>query len=161
MLLQAGRYTPTAKNVQDCCFVLVQNDLDGLKEQVWNRIEEIEAVSGADAEEMKPYYAFNRRRKKNPDNDFLFRNAPAVLFVTSEWPLNAGLAAQNIETMASAMGLGMLYNGYLCRLVEDSAVIKAWLGVEGKTIRACLLVGHPGRRYLRTAPRAAANVILK
>jgi len=70
-------------------------------------------------------------------------------------------AAISMETMAAAMGLGMLYNGYLCRLVDASPELKAWLGIEGKTVRACMLVGHPNRRYARTAPRAEANVICK
>ena len=34
-LLQAGRYTATAKNNQDCHFVFVQDELDRLKEMVW------------------------------------------------------------------------------------------------------------------------------
>jgi len=160
-LLQAGRYTATAKNVQDCTFVFVQDALDELKARVWEEIEAKAAAADADPAEWKPYQSFNRRRKADPDNDFLFRNAPAVLFVTSDWPLNAGLAAQNMETMAAAMGLGMLYNGYLCRLVDASPELKAWLGIEGKTVRACMLVGHPNRRYARTAPRAEANVICK
>jgi len=160
LLLQAGRYTATAKNVQDCTFVFVQDALEELKELVWGDIERREA-SDAEVEAMKPYYSFNRRRKADPKDDYLFRNAPAVLFVTSEWPLNAGLAAQNVETMAAAMGLGVMYNGYLCRIADSHIELKTWLGIEEKTIRACLLLGHPNRHYVRTAPRAQANVIWK
>lgn len=160
MLTQAGRYTATAKNVQDCCFVFVQDQLDELKARVWADIETMQENT-PDAEQLKPYFSFNRRRKKNPEDDFLFRNAPAALFVTSDWPLNAGLAAQNMETMAVAMGLGMLYNGYLCRLVDANETLKSWLGLEGKTIRACMLLGHPNRKFVRSAPRAEAKVIYK
>lgn len=64
--------------------------------------------------ELLPFVAFNRRRKKDAKDDYLFRNAPTVLFITSEWPLDAGLAAQNIENMAISLGLGAMYNGYLC-----------------------------------------------
>ena len=60
-----------------------------------------------------PYILFNQRRKKDAADDYLFRNAPAVLYIVSDSPLDAGLAAQNMETMAVSLGLGVLYNGYL------------------------------------------------
>lgn len=158
MLLQAGRYTATAKNNQDCCFVFVQDDVDGLKERVWGFIDEL----GKDVDKaLLPYVAFNRRRKADPTDDYLFRNAPVVLFVTSEWPLDAGLAAQNIETMANALGMGALYNGFLARIADANVELKEWLGIEGKTIKACLLLGYPDRTYRRTAPRKEANVVWK
>jgi len=158
MLLQAGRYTATAKNNQDCCFVFVQDDVDGLKERVWGFIDDL----GKDVDKaLLPYVAFNRRRKADPTDDYLFRNAPVVLFVTSEWPLDAGLAAQNIETMANALGMGALYNGFLARIADANVELKEWLGIEGKTIKACLLLGYPDRTYRRTAPRKEANVVWK
>ena len=67
------------------------------------------------------------------EDDYLFRNAPVVLYITSDWPLDAGLAAQNIETMAVSMGMGALYNGYLARITDCNMEAKKWLGIGGKT----------------------------
>ncbi|MGN1267072.1 MAG: nitroreductase family protein [Dorea sp.] len=162
MLLQAGRYTATAKNNQGCNFVFVQEERDELKERVWNFVDEKVKREGRHiAREFIPFVAFNRRRKANPEDDYLFRNAPVVLFITSEWPLDAGLAAQNMETMANAMGMGVLFNGYLARLADANEDLKKWLGIEGQEIKACLLLGYPDRKYKRTAPRKEANVIWK
>ena len=161
-LIQAGRYTATAKNAQDCCFVFVQNEREELKRRVWQFIEEMEQREGRNiAKEKLPYLAFNRQRKADPSNDFLFRNAPCVLYITSEWPLDAGLAAQNIETMAAALGMGVLFDGYLARISDANEELKTWLGLEGKEIKACMLLGYPAKCYARTAPRAKANVIRK
>lgn len=161
-LVQAGRYTATAKNNQDCYFIFVQNDLERLKEMVWQYIDELEEKEGQNiARELLPYVVFNRRRKKNPQDDYLFRNAPAVLFITSNWALDAGLAAQNIENMAVSLGMGALYNGYLARIADVNETLKQWLEIEGKTIKACMLLGYPDRTYRRTAPRKKANVIWK
>ena len=161
-LLQAGRYTATAKNNQDCCFIFVQQELDVLKEKVWTYIDNIKASKGEKlSRDILPYIAFNRRRKVNPADDYLFRNAPVVLFITSDWPLDAGLAAQNIETMAVSLGMGALYNGFLARIADVNDELKNWLGIQGKTIKACLLLGYPNRSYKRTAPRKKANVIWK
>ncbi|NCB93998.1 MAG: nitroreductase [Clostridia bacterium] len=162
LLLQAGRYTATAKNNQDCYFAFVQDEVEQLKSIVWDFIEDMEKSEGRKiAKELLPYVAFNRRRKSDPKDDYLFRNAPVVLFITSDWQLDAGLAAQNIETMAVSLGMGALYNGFLARIADENEKLKKWLGIEGKTIKACMLLGYPTRHYVRTAPRQEANVIWK
>lgn len=84
-----------------------------------------------------------------------------VLFITSDWPLDAGLAAQNIETMAVSMGLGALFNGYLARIADANEELKKWLGIAEKEIKACMLLGYPDRKYVRTVPRKEANVVWK
>lgn len=62
---------------------------------------------------------------------------------------------------AVSLGMGVLYNGYLARIVEADGNVKKWLGIDGKTVKACMLLGYPARRYLRTAPRKKAQVIWK
>lgn len=161
-LLQAGRYTATAKNNQDCHFVFVQKELASLKQQVWDYIEEYSVSNAGNiSNEMFPYVSFNRRRKADAADDYLFRNAPVVVYITSDWPLDAGLAAQNMELMAVSMGLGVLYNGFLARISDENESLKTWLGIEGKTIKACMLLGYPNLSYARTAPRKEPNVIWK
>lgn len=159
-IVQAGRYTATAKNNQDCHFVFVKDEMDKLKELVWGHIDNLVKPSGEKlSRELLPFVVFNKRRKANPADDYLFRNAPIVVFVTSEWLIDAGLAAQNMELMAHAEGLGMLYNGYLARMADMNVELKKWLGIEGRTIKACMLLGYPNVKYERTAPRAEANII--
>lgn len=64
-ILQAGRYTATAKNNQGSHFIFVQKEMDKLKELVWNHIEELIAPYGYKVpRELFPYASFNRRRKK-------------------------------------------------------------------------------------------------
>lgn len=162
LLLQAGRYTATAKNSQDCQFVFVQKELDTFKELIWKSVDEVEAGGFRNIpKDFLPYVDFNRRRKKNPQDDYLFRNAPVVLLIASDYPLDAGLAAQNMELMANALDLGALYNGFLARLADRNDSLKEWLGIPGKTINACMLLGYPNVYYLRTAPRKKAEVIFK
>ena len=45
-----------------------------------------------------------RRWKKDPEDDQLFFNAPSCILIASENPLDGGLAAANMETMAVAEG---------------------------------------------------------
>ncbi len=155
-LAEAGRYTATACNYQTSQFVFIQDELDVLKKFVWDYIEEHK-----DEPEVQPYRAFNERRKKNPKDDYLFRNAPVVVLVTSDRMLDAGLAAQNMEMMAVSQGLGMLYNGFLSRIIYSNDELNKWLGIAGKAICACMLLGYPNVQYLRTAPRKKAQIIMK
>lgn len=161
-ILQAGRYSATAKNTQNCHFVFVQKEVAELKDRVWGRIDQVVKEQGREiSRDYLPFAAFNKRRKADPKDDFLFRNAPVVLYIATDCVIDAGLAAQNMENMAVALGLGVLYNGYLARVTNENQELKAWLGIEGKEIAACMLLGYPDRVYQRTAPRREANVTWK
>lgn len=161
-VLQAGRYTATAKNRQGCRFIAVQKDLDTLKEKIWSGIGE--ALAHPEEPEnqwAREYRRFDRMRRQEPEADYLFRNAPAVLFVAADTGIDAGLAAQNMELEAVALGLGMLYNGYLCRAAGAIPAVREWLGAGDKTLFVCTLLGHPAVTYRRTAPRRAGDFIIK
>lgn len=159
-LLQAGRYTATAKNNQDCYFIFVQEKRDVLKQMIWDFVEKKTAEYGdAIPEDFRPYVSFLQRQKADAADDYLFRNAPVIVYLASDWPLDAGLAAQNMELMAAAQGLGCLYNGFLARITEANPQAKEWLGIPEIPIKACLLLGYPSVKYKRTAPRKAPNAI--
>ena len=161
-VLQAGRYAATAKNLQACRFILVQEGLAELKERVWSGVG---AALGAPDREANAWAAayrrFYERRERDPEDDYLFRNAPAVLFVAAEAVLDAGLAAQCMELQAAAEGMGMLYNGYLRRACEAVGGVREWLGAGEKPLSACMLLGYPAVRYRRTAPRRKIDLVLK
>ena len=162
MLADAGRYTATAKNSQGNGFVFVQKEVNGLKERVWQFIDDIAHKDIREIDKaLLPYLVFNQRRKKDATDDYLFRNAPVVLYVVSDSALDAGLAAQNMEMMGVSLGLGMLYNGYLARVSDANAELKEWLGIEDRKICACMLLGYPAVHYARTAPRKPTEIIWK
>lgn len=162
MLAEAGRYTATAKNSQSNGFVFVQKEMGELKDRVWQFIDDIAHKDIREIDKaFLPYLVFNQRRKKDATDDYLFRNAPVVLYVVSDSALDAGLAAQNMEMMGVSLGLGMLYNGYLARVSDANAELKEWLGIEDRKICACMLLGYPAVHYARTAPRKPADVIWK
>lgn len=162
LLVEAGRYTATAKNSQGSGFLIVQEELEHLKALVWDFIDQAQKEEHHQRnKQLLSYFVFNRRRKKNPEDDYLFRNAPVVLFITAENSVDAGMAAQNIENIAVSMGLGALYNGYLAGIADANAELKQWLGAEDKTIRICMLLGYPDIRYLRTVPRKKPFVVWK
>lgn len=158
-IIQAGRYTATAKNGQSCRFIFIQKNLETFKTLVWDSIEKIineQPKNNA----LIPYRLFLKRHRRNPENDFLFRNSPAVLIIAADNAVDAALAAQNMELMANSLGLGVLYNGYLnyAAALED---VSQWLECSDKKPQVTMLIGTPAVKYLRTAPRKPADYVEK
>lgn len=158
-IIEAGRYTATAKNAQACTFVAVQTRLPEFKELFWSEFPYILEI----LRETKPDYvrAFTRlyeKWKNDPKDDTFFFNAPCLLITAADNPLDGGLAAANMENMAVAEGAGALYSGYLQRTVSVSPKLMEWLGLEGRTLACCMLLGYPAVKYQRTAPRKTGDI---
>ena len=97
-VLEAGRYTATAKNAQGCRFVVVQDALDELKDLVWDGIDGLLALPPADKPRWaKVYKPFSRGRRAAAGGDFLFRNAPAGVFIAAHPPGRPGLGSRGRE----------------------------------------------------------------
>lgn len=161
-ILNAGRYTATAKNTQGNTFTVVQKELQEFKDLVWKELAQmVRTPEGKKSDYGKMFAYFCRKREKDHTQDALFFNCTAFLAVGSLNPLDGGLAAANMEQMAVASGAGALYSGYLQRIIAQSQELTRWLNLEGKQISCCMLLGYPDVRYRRTAPRRKADIIWK
>ena len=161
LLAEAGRYTATAKNGQFHRYIFIQDELDKLKDMVWGYIDALQQVDNKGSMEYEVYKSFLNRKNNDASDDYLFRNAPTVLFITSQRYLDAGLAAQNMEMMACSLDMGVLYNGFLVRIADENIELKKWLGIENETICACMLIGYPKKKYYKTAPRKIADISIR
>lgn len=162
LLMEAAAHTPTAKNSQMCRFDFIQDSLPAFKDLIWSFLERTFAndrVMPIPAETLK---SFILRKRANSADDYLFRNAPAVLFIETPDSLDAGLAAGAIEMVANSLGIGVLYNGYLRRVVEACPAARAYFDMsDERQVNACMLLGYQQPRYHRTAPRRNPSVVLR
>lgn len=159
-VLDAGRYTATAKNLQNCTFVFVQDRLEEFKSLVWKELPAILDLLKENAPDYaRAFQYFYMKWQKNPKDDTFFFNTPAFLVIASDNPLDGGLAAANMENMAVAEGLGVLYSGYMMRVIKSSPALREWLGIGEKPVSCCMLMGYPNVTYKRTAPRKKADII--
>ncbi|NMA25362.1 MAG: nitroreductase, partial [Clostridiales bacterium] len=96
----------------------------------------------------------------NPrQKDIVFFGAPVVILLAGDNPIDAGLAASNMELVACAGGLGVLYSGFITTGSNDEK-IKTLIGLPaGKEVLTALVVGYPDVRYLRSAPRKKADIL--
>ena len=157
-ILEAGRYTPTAANMQDVSYVVVQDSLAEAKPLLWDCLKELvkENTLGVYTGMMQNLCNVYDADHKN---DKLFCNADTLLLVLADNPINGHLAATSMELLAQSMGVGVLYSGFLQRIITASPKMMEFLGLDGKkTLCACMLFGYPAVSYQRTAPRKKAAI---
>lgn len=160
-ILEAGRYTPTAANRQDVSYILVKEKLEEFKKIVWEGLGERLAKGVPDpyAYRMQIFYD---AYLANPEDDRLFCGADLCMLVLSDLPVNGTLAMTSMELMAQAQGVGVLYSGFLQRIILDTPKALDFLGLDGtKTLGTVMLFGMPDVTYRRTAPRKKVNVTWK
>lgn len=166
-MIEAGRYTATAANRQDLSFIVIEKQMELFRGLVIENLANQGRAVLAAGNTLAPMQSYARRwvdfedtYKKDPHaKDQVFFGAPIVILIAGDNPIDAGLAASNMELVACANGLGVLYSGFITRSAENEKT-KKMMGVPaGKTILTALVVGYPDVKYKRSAPRKKADII--
>lgn len=151
-IIEAGRYSPTAKNMQNVSYIVVQKGIGTLERLALKRLRLMLKLVGFVGKFSKASY--NVGGINLDDNDFLFKGAPTLILVVSENDVNASLASSYMELMAHTLGLGMFYVGFFTRAAKGSKKIRNLLGLKpNENIVTCLALGYPSVKYQRTVPR--------
>lgn len=167
-IIEAGRFTETVGNSQDVSYIVVSEQLNLLKqlsfESLKKKGEELLANPSKEDPSLNHYASawigYYRKYQKDPDGfDPLLNHAPTVIFVVCDHLIDGGLASSNLELMANAMGIGVLFSGFLVEAAKASNKIRDYLKVpKGKHIVSALVMGYPDAKYYRTVPRAKAEI---
>ena len=149
-ILEAGSLTHTAKNMQDVSFVVLEKEKDAVEQMAVRLFKKLKPF----ADLFSPIAS---RNKRHPH--FFFFQAPTVIVILAKDKTNGILAAQNMEFVAEANGLGVLFSGFFTSSANISPKIKKALNVpKGKKVAATLVLGYPGVKFLRSAPREKPDV---
>ena len=155
MLLEAGRCAPTSTNSQTVGFTVLDGEFEQLRPKIWKSFARVSREKGRVLllRRYEDYLA-------HPDQpDTMFYGGNQMIVVTSERPVDGGLALANMELMAHALGLGALYCGFATRAIDADPELREYFGIAGKRrIDSCLIVGRTDLRFLRTAPRNPPRV---
>ena len=149
-IIQAGRFTPSAKNEHDVSYIVLGEDKGKYEEvavKLFRRIKPIAGLFIKDAKEVKV------------DDNFFFKNAPIVIIVVAKNEINGSLAASNMSLMAESFGLGVLYSGFFTRVVKYSSKLRKLLNIKSKNhVVTTLVIGYPNVKYRRTTQKETAKV---
>lgn len=167
-IIEAGRFTQTATNSQDVSYIVIKDHIQQLKEMSLKRLNDMGKyiLSNLTPETMKfKKYAqmwvnMYEEFKLNPNSkDRLFFNAPAIILVISNNPINASLASSNMELMTNALGLGTFFSGFFTKAADNNKEIMEFLNLnENQKIVTCMVIGYPNVKYQRTTPRKNAQI---
>ena len=151
MIIDAGRYSPTAKNMQDLHFTVLEKTLPEIEKEA---VEDIKAFFASSANEFD--------RHITVDDHFFFFGAPLVIVVSATRGDDAGLSAAYMELMAESLGLGVLYCGYFTSTaLRNEKIFKALELPEGCKPYFTLVIGHPEVKFSRIPPRKLPSVTRK
>lgn len=149
-ILEAGRLTHTAKNTQDVSFVVLERErgrLEGMAVRIFRLLKPV-------ANLLSPM------ARRNPiDDAFFFFGAPTAIVVLAKNRENGLLAAQNMEFVAEANGLGVLFSGFFTMAANLSPKMRRAMGVpRGKKVAMTLVLGYPAVKFPRAPARKALDV---
>jgi nitroreductase len=163
-IIEAGRFTATGSNRQDVSYIVVRESLPELRRLALEKLSEITLQQAGQNPSLAGFAQkwvnmFESDKEQPGKNDALFYNAPVVLLLVSDSPVDAALAASNMELMAVAQGLGIFYCGFFVRAAQGDEKINNLLGLsDSKEVRICLVLGKPDVTYVRTVPRKSAII---
>ena len=158
MILEAGRYSPTACNDQMLRYVVIDKDMLRVRDMLWDGAAQY-------AEKNKDHFLLSRYQEyldSNKGADALLYGCSHLIFILSPEENDACIASSRMELMANALGLGALYLGYCKLAVEASASLQSYLG-EDQTHKTqiVLALGYTDISWKRTVPRKRTAVIWK
>ena len=155
LLLDAGRCAPTSTNSQTIGFTVLDEEFEAMRPKIWKAFARHAREKGRKL--LLRRYENYLAHPGEPDT--LFYGGNQMIAVTSQRPVDGGLALANIELMAHALGLGALYCGFAARAIDTDPELRAYFGItEERKLDSCLIVGHTDLRFRRTAPRNPARV---
>lgn len=144
-ILEAGRLTHTAGNAQGVSFVVLDQEKNAM-----------EAIAVNLFRRIRPFAALflPMARNRTIDPNFFFFHAPLVIVILAKDKTNGILAAQNMEFVAEAHGLGVLFSGFFTMAANHSPKLKRALKVpKTKQVAMTLVLGYPDVTFLRSAQR--------
>ena len=158
-IIEAGRYSPTAKNTQNVSYIVVQDDLSDLRNEAMKSFRKLFNFLKTVSKVINVQDGVDFDRINIEEGDFLFKGAPTLILVVSEHPVNAAIASANMELVANSQDIGVLYVGFFTLVANRNRKIKKMFGIKGKEkIVTCLAIGYPDVEYKRSAPRKKANI---
>ena len=182
-IVDGARFAPTAKNEQSTQFIVVR-DKDLLRDLALGTARWLDKVAGRlnnplwcklymmkgatrDKEEVKrwtrQFEDITERMRQG--RDLVLHGAPALLLFHADRRIsfageNANLAIQNATFIASSLGLGTFYTGYVVLACKHDERVRNLLPLSKKhLVYGGLALGYPGLRFSRWIERNPAKIM--
>lgn len=149
-IIEAGRWTPTAKNAPSVSYLVLQKKKDSA-----------EALAVRYFRKIMPLVrlVYPAAKGRTIDDTFFFKEAPLAIAIVSKDQVSGSLAASNMALMAESQGLGVLYSGFFSMAANLCSPLRKALGLGRKDkVVTTLVLGYSAVTYHRTAQKDKALV---
>lgn len=149
-IIEAGRWTPTAKNAQEISYVVLKD-----------KLANAESIAVKLFRKALPFAhaVYPIAPGMQIDDNFFFKGAPLVIVIVSADKVSASLAAANMALMAESHRLGVLYSGFFTFAANHNKALRQMLGLSKKRKAVTtLVIGHADVKYYRTVQKEKAQV---
>lgn len=157
-ILESGRYSPTACNNQDIRYVVIDKEMNLVRDMLWEGGKTY-------AEKENDHYLLSRYHDyigSDKKSDALLYGCSHLIFILAPQENDACIASSRMELMANALGLGALYLGYCKLAVEASPLLQKYLGESDSCkTQTVLALGYTNIKWQRTVPRKSTKIIWK
>lgn len=148
-IIEAGRYTPSAKNSQDVSYIVLDKEKAIYEKAAVKFFRKLKPIANI---------AVKYSREISIDDNFFFKGAPIAIMVVTKDKISGSLAASNMALMAESYGLGVLFSGYFSDVANNSRNLRKLLSLKhGDHVVTTLVIGYPNVKYRRTAQKEAAS----
>lgn len=149
-IIEAGRFTPTGGNIQDVNYIVLKDKLPNYEKIAVHLLKKL----------LPMIKLINPMAKRiSIDKHFFFKKAPVAIIILSDSKINGVLAASNMELMAEAFGLGVLYSGFFSIAANCSRSLRKALGLKsGDKVVTTLVLGYSSVTYHRTVQKETSAV---
>lgn len=149
-IIEAGRFTPSAKNSQDVSYIVLDNKKSIYENEAVKFFRKIKPIANI---------AIKYSKEVEIDDNFFFKHAPIAIMIITKDKISGSLAASNMALMAESYGLGLLFSGYFSDVANNSPKLKKLLGLKRSNhVLTTLVIGYPDVKYRRTAQKEVATV---
>ncbi|HOX37603.1 MAG TPA: nitroreductase family protein [Candidatus Brocadiia bacterium] len=184
-IIEAGRYAPTATNLQAVHYVVLTTkaDIDRLRDMTVSFYRKLFALAanpagravlglkaGREAIELLRFYGPQARHAEElakQGHDRLFYHAPAMIIAHSPSGdtsscFNCAAAIYNCSLMAHTLGVGCCFNGFVVNAIVNEKKISSFLGIPpGHSCYAAMTLGYQDVKFRRLAEREPAKISWK
>ena len=155
-LVSSARYAPTAENSQAVEFAVIDERFDDFMRMCAGILR-----SHTDEHpRLKQFVDYVDGGMKEKNNPFTWEGRQLII-AFARFPIDAIIPMEQIDLMASSMGLGGFHSRWILQASENDP--ETFMGFfpgirEGLTAYAVFIIGHPRMRYRRTVPRDEKTV---
>ena len=159
-ILEAGKYSPTARNRQGNAFVAVTEEMTGELAQDTVKAFRRLAAQGKPDERFAGMANGLCDAFENEGLDKIYFSAPLVIFVFADSEIDGAICATNMGWMAQAQQLGYCFARIPIAAFNDPEFSAKWKAPEGKKPVIALLIGNPANEYFCSVPRKTPEITI-